>query len=180
MTYRVNAGHIPASEWIHDPLSGGGRIIGEVGHFVDFLTFLCGQSPVAVSGSAVKKNGKPVADVVTLTLDFADGSIGTIHYYANGDPAMPKEFVEVFGGGICAQIQNFRSLSVYGAKAGGRTRYLNQVKGFQEEAEAVVSSLQRGDGAPIPFEQLFLTSKATLLAERAVLSGTRISLLQDE
>jgi predicted dehydrogenase/threonine dehydrogenase-like Zn-dependent dehydrogenase len=176
ISYRVNAGHVPATEWVHDPQIGGGRIIGETGHFVDFLTFLCGQPPVAVSGSALSKEKKPVADVVTLTLEFADGSIGSIHYFANGNSSMPKESVEIFGGGICAQLVNFRSLKVFGAKAPGKTSYLSQAKGFAEEAEATVAALREGHGAPIAFEQIYLTSKATLLAEHAILSGTRISL----
>ncbi|CAN5429246.1 bi-domain-containing oxidoreductase [soil metagenome] len=176
ISYRVNAGQVPATEWVHDPKIGGGRIIGEAGHFVDFLTYLCGEAPVSVSGSALNKNRKPIPDVVTLTLEFANGSIGTIHYFANGHTSMPKEYIEIFGGGVSAQINNFRSLNVSGAKAAGKTSYLNQVKGFAEEAEAVIASLRAGTGAPIPFEQIYLTSKATLLAEQAIMSGTRMGL----
>ena len=176
MTYRVNAGFVPSNEWVHDSRIGGGRIIGEVGHFVDFMSYLCGQRPVSISGSALNKGKKPVADVVTLTLEFADGSVGSVHYFANGASSMPKEYVEIFGGGICAQLANFRSLKVFGAKVPGRASYLNQAKGFTEEAEAVVSALREGVGAPIPFEQIYLTSKATLLAEHAIVSGQRIQL----
>jgi predicted dehydrogenase len=176
MAYRVNAGFVPATEWVHDPRIGGGRVVGEAGHFVDLMAYLCGHPPVAISGSALKKGGKPVADVTTLTLEFADGSVGTIHYFANGEPAMPKEYVEVFGGGACAQLVNFRSLKLFGAKAPGRTSYLNQAKGFAEEAEAVVKALREGTGSPISFEEIYLTSKATLLAEQAVMSGERLGL----
>ena len=176
ITYRVNAGYVPSNEWVHDSRIGGGRIVGEVGHFVDFMSYICGEPPVSISGSALNKGKKPVADVVTLTLEFGNGSVGSVHYFANGDSSMPKEYVEIFGGGISARLANFRSLKVFGAKARGRTSYLNQVKGFAEEAEAVVSGLREGRGAPIPFAQIYLTSKATLLAEHAVVSGERILL----
>lgn len=172
--YRVNAGFVPASEWVHDPRTGGGRIIGEGGHFVDFMTYLVGAPVVAVSAAALPATRTPKADIVTMTVEFADGSIGTVHYFANGDPRMPKEYVEAFCGGACAQLTNFRSLAVYGAKAEGRTRYFNQVKGFEEEAAAVVGALRAGGPAPIPFDQLYATSKATLLVEQAISSGQTV------
>lgn len=174
--YRVNAGFVPPSEWVHDPRTGGGRIVGESGHFVDFIAYLVGTPVVSVSASAIPATRTPKSDVVTITVDFADGSIGTVHYFANGDPRMPKEYVEAFCGGACAQLSNFRSLAVYGAKASGRTRYFNQVKGFEEEAEAVIGALRAGGPAPIPFNQLYATSKATLLVEQAITSGQKVRL----
>jgi predicted dehydrogenase len=174
--YRVNAGFVPASEWVHDPRTGGGRIIGEGGHFVDFITYLVGAPVVSVSASAIPATRTPKPDVATITVEFADGSMGTVHYFANGDPQMPKEYVEAFCGGVGTQLSNFRSLAVYGTKASGRTRYFNQVKGFAEEAEAVMSALRAGQPSPIPFDQLYATSKATLLVEHALTSGQKVRL----
>ena len=176
VTYRVNAGFVPSTEWVQDPTVGGGRIIGECGHFVDFLSYLTDRPLVNISASALRKHEERVQDVVSLNLQYADGSIGTIHYFANGHPSLPKEYVEVFAEGISAQLHNFRSLKVYGAKVNGKTSYLNQVKGFEEEARSVVDALRQGLPAPIPFQQLYLTSKATILAEQAISSGERLTL----
>jgi predicted dehydrogenase len=114
--------------------------------------------------------------VLTMTLEFANGSLGTIHYFSNGHPSLPKEQLEVFGGGVAAQLRNFRTLNVAGAKAGGKTRYFNQAKGFAEEARAVIAALRAGAGAPISFESIYNTSRATFEAERAMASGLRIPL----
>jgi len=174
--YRVNAGPVPATEWVHDPRVGGGRIVGEGGHFIDFITYLVGAPVVRVSASALPSTKTPKPDVATITVEFADGSIGSVHYFANGDSRMPKEYVEAFAGGACAQLTNFRSLKVYGAKATGKSHYFNQVKGFPEEAAAVIDALRTGKPSPIPFDQIYATSKATLLVEQALTSGSKVTL----
>jgi predicted dehydrogenase len=171
VVYRVNAGSVPRNEWIHDPAMGGGRVIGECGHFIDFVTFLTGALPVRVASSACRTSGLALDDTVTITLEMSDGSLGTIHYFANGNPSMPKERVEVFSSGVCAELINFRSLKVHGASAPGRRRYLNQVKGFGEETQAVVSAVAEGRPAPIPFEQIYAVSRASVLAVQAVAAG---------
>jgi len=174
MIYRVNAGAVPASEWVQDARVGGGRVIGECCHFVDFLAFVAGSQPVDVSASAIVTPPPSTSDNVTLTVRFANGSIGTVHYFANGDPALPKEYVEVFGGGVAAQLSNFKSLRVAGARAAGRTSYFGQVKGFAEEATAVVEALKAGGPAPIAFADLLLTSRVTLAVETALTTGGRV------
>ena len=176
MLYRVNAGAVAASEWVQDTRVGGGRLVGECGHFVDLLAYVAGSRPVAVSGTAHSPSESRKSDVLSVTLQFGNGSIGTVHYFSNGHPGLPKEYVEVFGGGRAAQLFNFRVLKVSGARAPGRTRYLGQVKGFEEQARAVVDALRAGRPAPIPFDDLYLTSKATIEAERAVASGERVQL----
>jgi predicted dehydrogenase len=176
MVYRINAGAVAATEWVQDSRVGGGRLIGECGHFVDLLAFVCGSHAVAVSGAAIGTPEQRQPDVLTITLEFANGSLGTIHYFSNGHPSLPKEQLEVFGGGVAAQLLNFRTLRVSGAKAGGKTRYFNQAKGFAEEARAVIDALGAGASAPIPFAALYNTSRATFEAERAMTSGARIAL----
>jgi predicted dehydrogenase/threonine dehydrogenase-like Zn-dependent dehydrogenase len=176
MVYRINAGAVAAAEWVQDTRVGGGRLVGECGHFVDLLTFVNGSEPVTVSGTAIGTPEDRKPDVLTMTLEFANGSLGTIHYFSNGHPSLPKEQVEVFGSGIAAQLLNFRTLRVSGARAEGKTRYFNQAKGFQEEARAVVDALRAGTGSPIPFGTLYNTSRATFEAERAMVAGTRIPL----
>jgi predicted dehydrogenase/threonine dehydrogenase-like Zn-dependent dehydrogenase len=176
MIYRVNAGFIPLTEWVHNPAVGGGRIIGECCHFIDFMSYLTGTLPINISANALQHVNSPVRDIVTLTIQFADGSLGTVHYFANGNSSMPKEYIEVFGDGISAQLINYKHLAIYGAQLRGKKRYINQAKGFQEEAEAFVNALKNGSVAPIPFDQLYMTSKATILAEQALNSGKSIEL----
>lgn len=176
MVYRVNAGAVAATEWVQDVRVGGGRVIGEGCHFVDFLSYVAGARPVDVSASAIAAPPPSTTDNVTMTLRFENGSIGTIHYFANGHPSLPKEYVEVFGGGIAAQLQNFKTLTIAGARAAGRTRYFGQVKGFQEEAAAVVNALRSGGAAPISFEDLCSTARATFAVEQALATGGRVVL----
>ena len=176
MVYRVNAGTVAAGEWVQDVRVSGGRVIGEGCHFVDFLAFVSGSVPVDVSAAALVVPPPALTDNLSMTLRFANGSIGTIHYFANGHSSLPKEYVEVFGGGVAAQLLNFKSLQVAGAKASGRTKYFGQVKGFEEEATAVVSALCAGKPAPIAFDDLYRTSLATFAVERALATGGRIEL----
>lgn len=176
MVYRVNAGTVAAGEWVQDVRVSGGRVIGEGCHFIDFLAFVSGSVPVDVSAAALVVPPPALTDNLSMTLRFANGSIGTIHYFANGHSSLPKEYVEVFGGGVAAQLLNFKSLQVAGAKASGRTKYFGQVKGFEEEATAVVSALCAGKPAPIAFDDLYRTSLATFAVERALATGGRIEL----
>lgn len=89
---------------------------------------------------------------------------------------MPKEFIEVFCGNVCAQLINFRKINLFGAKASGKTKYLNQAKGFEEEAKIFLSNLKTGKEMPISFEEIYTTTKATLLVKKAVVSGQKIFL----
>ena len=169
--YRVNAGSVSRSEWIHDAAMGGGRILGECGHFIDFATFLTNSLPVRVTSVALRAAGRSSDETVTITLEMNDGSLCTIHYFANGNPSMPKERVEVFSGGICAELTNFRSLKVHGASAPGRQRYLNQAKGFSEEAQAVVNAVACDGPSPIPFDNIYAVSRTSVLAVQAIAAG---------
>src|SRR5262249_12677340 len=99
MHYRINAGFIKSDHWIQDRSQGGGRILGEVCHFVDLLTHLAGALPVRVLAGALPDNGKYRTDNISVMLEFANRSIGTIAFCANGDPSFPKERIEIFGGG---------------------------------------------------------------------------------
>ncbi|MDA2936705.1 bi-domain-containing oxidoreductase [Acidobacteria bacterium AH-259-A15] len=105
MNYRVNAGYIKPDHWVHDPTQGGGRIIGEACHFVDFLTFLTDTVPVRVSTQRLPNCSRYCDDNVIISLKFADGSIGSVTYAANADKTFPKERVEVLGGGSSSRTR---------------------------------------------------------------------------
>src|SRR5262249_23235466 len=132
----VNAGAIPGEHWTQDPAVGGGRIIGEACHFVDLLRFLAGSR---ISSHARTSMTDPRGDTVTLQLTFADGSIGTIHYFANGSKAFPKERLEVFAQGRVLQLDNFRTLTGFGWPGFRRARLWKQDKGQKACAAAFVT-----------------------------------------
>jgi len=162
MHYRVNAGFIPADHWVQDPEQGGGRVIGEVCHFVDFLTFLCGALPIRVHARALPNSGRYTSDNVIIALEYANGSLGTVTYVANGDKSFSKERVEVFGGGRVAVLDDFRRLELLrnGRRSVSKS-WLRQDKGHRGEWEAFVDALRRGAPAPIPFEEIVAATLAT-------------------
>jgi len=159
----VNAGSVPASHWTQDPKVGGGRIVGEGCHFVDLLRFLAGAAITDVQARSV--GGSPSdgirGDKAVFTLAFADGSIGSIHYLANGHRSFPKERVEVFCGGRILVLDNFRRLSGYGWKGFRGDRLWRQDKGHAAEAAAFVSAVEKGGPPPIPFEEIVEVTRAT-------------------
>src|SRR6202011_741739 len=118
MAYRVNAGAVAPTSWIVDPVQGGGRLVGEVYHMVDLLVDLAGAPVVSVYAQAAASVS---ADDVVLTLSFGDGSIGTIVYASGGDRSLPKEYLEVLGGGTAAVLDDFRTVRLH---ARGQTRRL--------------------------------------------------------
>jgi predicted dehydrogenase/threonine dehydrogenase-like Zn-dependent dehydrogenase len=177
MHYRINAGYIPPDHWVHDPAQGGGRIIGEVCHFVDFLTFLAGALPRQVYAKALPNSGHYRDDNLAITIEFANGSLGTINYVANGDKAFPKERVEVFGGEAVAVLDNFRVLKFFrnGHCKTVRSRW-SQDKGHQGEWEALVSKIRSGQGPPILFEEATFTTLCTLSVIKSMSSGNPVDL----
>src|SRR6266849_9574726 len=174
--YRVNAGFIPADHWLNDPEQGGGRVIGEVCHFVDFLTFLAGAAPIEVQAHSLANPGKYSNDNVVCSLRFAEGSQGTISYLANGDKSYSKERVEVFGGGAVAVLEDFRRLDlVRGSQKQVFRSFLRQDKGHRGEWEAFVGVLRNGGDSPIPFAEIVTTMMATFALEKSRSSGQPIS-----
>ncbi len=110
--YRVNANILPADHWLLDPEIGGGRIIGEGCHFIDFLTYLVGSVPIEVRTTGLPDENKYSEDNVVMNFKFADGSIGIVTYLANGDKSFPKEYLEVFSGGRVAVLHDWRKLEI--------------------------------------------------------------------
>ncbi|MBT8421099.1 MAG: dehydrogenase, partial [Gammaproteobacteria bacterium] len=155
----VNAGRIPVEHWTQDPATGGGRIIGEACHFIDLLRFLVGTP---ISSWQRLSMDAATNDTVSLQLGFADGSIGTIHYFANGNKAFPKERLEVFAGGRVLQLDNFRRLSGYGWPGFRRMNLWRQDKGQKACAAAFVQAVKHGGPSPIPEEEIFEVSRVSI------------------
>lgn len=170
--YRVNAGFIPADHWINDPLQGGGRVIGEMCHFVDFLSFLVGTPPTEVQAYPLANQGHYSNDNLVSVLNFGDGSRGTITYVANGDKSYSKERVEVFGGSCAAALDDFWTLEL---ARGGRKQVLRsrlrQDKGHRGEWEAFAASIRNGKDSPIPFPEIVSSMLATFALEESRATG---------
>jgi predicted dehydrogenase/threonine dehydrogenase-like Zn-dependent dehydrogenase len=155
----VNAGAIAGDHWTQDAAVGGGRIIGEVCHFVDLLRFLA-ESPI-VGHERMTMDGV-TADTATMQLRFADGSIGTIHYFANGSKAFPKERLEVFTQGRVLQLDNFRRLTGFGWPKFTRMNLWHQDKGQKACAAAFLDAIRTGAPSPIPFDEIVEVTRATI------------------
>ena len=176
----VNAGSVPANSWVQDEAEGGGRIVGEVCHFVDLIQALSGGLTCSVSSVAMHENSEqPMQDTMTIALALDNGSIGSIVYVANGDKAFPRERVEVFRAGAVGLIENFRSYSV---TQGGRTRRKKAFsldRGHAAELAAFFSAIRTGK-QPVSVEDYAATTLATFriqqaLRERAVVRVEPVS-----
>ena len=177
MHYRINAGYLPPDHWINDREQGGGRILGEVCHFVDLLSFLAASPIVEVEGRAVGNSGRYSGDNVVVSLRFANGSQGTISYLANGDRSFSKERVEIFGGGSVAVLEDFRHLELvrHGRKEIVKSRW-RQDKGHRAEWAAFVQAVQRGTESPICFDDVVDSTLATVRVDESIATGKAIAI----
>jgi polar amino acid transport system substrate-binding protein len=161
--YRVNAGRISKEHWTQNTEEGGGRIVGEVCHFIDLMQYLTGAPPVYLCAESISaKSSKIVdADSVFITLRFADGSNGSVAYLSEGDKALAKERVEIFGAGRVFVLDDFRRATLYKDGREEQVVLKAQDKGQQEQVRAVCASVLQGGAAPISLDELAATSRAT-------------------
>jgi polar amino acid transport system substrate-binding protein len=173
INYRVNAGRVPPGHWAHDPQEGGGRIIGEVCHFIDFMHFITGSLVTRVYAEAISSSDQNVTndDSVFITLRFADGSNGSIAYLAEGDRAMAKERIEIFGGGKSFVIDDFRSGTAFQNGRETKTKLREQDKGQRDEVRAVCEVVREGKAAPIALIDLATTTRATFRILESLRTG---------
>lgn len=163
LTMTVNAGAIPADHWTQDREVGGGRIVGEGCHFIDLLRFLVGHE---ITGHTRATMGAKTDDTASIQLQFADGSIGSIHYFANGSKALPKERLEVFAQGRVLQLDNFRAMRGFGWPGFTAMRLWKQDKGQGACARAFIEAIRSSGASPIPSQEIFEVSSVSIaLAE---------------
>ena len=175
--YRINAGALPPTHWLHDTAQGGGRIIGEACHFIDFLTFLVGKSPISVSAVALEDYNNDKQDNVQLTFRYDDGSVGTVTYLANGNRNFPKERLEVFCGGKIAVLDDFRTLEMITENHRKITRSrLAQDKGHAIAWNRFIHAVRTGTAAPISYDELCSTSTASFAALEALCTRTEVKI----
>ena len=163
LVYTCNAGAIPTDHWTQDPALGGGRLLGEACHFVDLLRHLVASSIVDLQLLSAADT-KPCPDTFSLQLRFADGSIGTVHYFANGSKAFPKERLEVFAAGKVLRLDNYRKLQAWGIPGFSTRRLLSQDKGQQACCSAFLKAIEAGGPPPIPVSELFEVQRRLLEA----------------
>jgi len=142
-------------------------------HFVDFLTFLAGSLPGKVYAKSLPNNGQYSNDNLTVTIEFTNGSLGTITYVANGDKSFSKEHVEVFGGGAATVLEHFRKLEM---TQNGRRRvvrsWLRQDKGHIGEWEAFIRNISLGCQPSIEIEEIVRVTLCTLSIAKLLENGS--------
>jgi predicted dehydrogenase len=180
MAYRVNAGRLASGHWLNDLARGGGRLLGEACHFIDFLCDQAGTDPVEVSAhgfSSGRELPLGATDNLSVEIRFADGSVGTVHYAANAPLGPGKERFEISAPGIYAEIQDFRRGRVWRGRRRERLGSRRQDKGFAAQF-AHVAKVARGELEPVPPDGVWLTTVATLAAARSLETGERESVLE--
>lgn len=175
IVYRVNAGQLASDHWTHDSDEGGGRILGEVCHFVDFVQYLTGALPVRVTAERVSRRAAgAVDDSAVISMSMSDGSISSIIYAAGGDASVAKEHVEIFCNNSVAKIDDFKSGELIRnrktTKIGGRA----QDKGHAAEIAAFLKAVRAGGAAPISLESLAATTLASLAAVESTNTGSSV------
>ena len=177
ITYRVNAGFIPRNTWIQDPGIGGGRILGEICHFVDVVHFLTGSITKRVTARSLPNQGRYSSDNVIAILELDSGSIATITYSANGDRALGKERIEMFSEGRSVILDDFRRLELLknGRKKIHRA-FFRSDKGHRQQCAEFVAAVTEGGSSPISFEEIASCTATTLAIAQAVNTGTTVDL----
>lgn len=176
LNFRVNAGFIPPNHWVHDLNQGGGRLLGEGCHFIDVLNFLLGRVLRRVHTRVLPDSGRYAQDNLLITLGYDDGSIGTVTYVANGDRGFGKEALEVFGGGLSARLDDYRTLSIsHGKTRVKRVARLRQDKGHRLEWKALVDCLTGSGPLPISMDEIICSTRATFAAYRSLQSGEPVT-----
>lgn len=170
--YRVNAGRLEPDHWLRDPARGGGRLVGEGCHFVDFVSGVVGRPLVSLRVATVGSGVGATDDSFVLTLSYEDGSVGSIAYLDAGHPRLSKERVEIIGDGRSATILDFRRVALHPDPRALRSRMPHtQDKGHGSIIDAALRFFANGGEPPIPYERLIETTAATLLAREALAVG---------
>jgi predicted dehydrogenase len=172
VNYRINAGIIAPDVWIQDPETGGGRIIGEVCHFIDFASFVIGSYPVEVQAMCVDSGSAALVaeDNVSISIRYQDGSVAQILYVATGAADLAKERCEVFADESTAVMDNFTTTVCMGRR-GKKKLKGRQNKGFTEEITAFLDAVKTGGPPPIPFTSLALTTACTFAVRQSLRTG---------
>jgi len=155
INYRINVGHIPPDHWTQDKDIGGGRIIGEVCHFVDLCMYLVNSKPISINAMSLD-SALNLNDTLIINIKYENGSIASISYFANGSKQLEKEYLEIYAQGMTAIIHDFKSYEIYGRKK--YVKSSKQDKGHAEEIKQFITSVKEGKPTPICFEEICMSS----------------------
>ena len=173
-SYRVHAGLLDPLHWFANYQESGGRVLGEVCHFLDYFCFLFESDPARVTAQSLNRpTGRlPFADSVAVQVDFADGSSGQLIYSAEGDHSHPKESLTVFGAGFIAELTNFQALALH--RAGRRKRLAFSGKGHAEQMAAWLAFLRGEIPLPLPYAEARRSMQLTFAVLEALRQGGTI------
>jgi predicted dehydrogenase len=164
--YQVNAGFIPMDKWYQAPEQGG-RVIGEVCHFIDTIQYLLDADPVEIFASSTAVGGMPEQDNTFITIKFSNGSSCVIAYLADGDKKYSKEKILITGYRTNIEFDNFKTVTVFKDGNTSKKQFFMIDKGQQEEMKALAKAVKTGT-APISFHSLLLNSYAAILAVQSI------------
>lgn len=164
---RVNAGIVPPDHWVHDPLVGGGRIIGEVCHFIDLAYFIAGSKARTIQAFTLSTS-PALNDSVSINIQFQNGSIANISYYSNGNKNVPKERIEVFSNGTVCLIDDFTKMEIFSNRGKKSVKLKGQDKGHPTQFKLITESLSQDKVFPIAFDDIYHSSLLTLEAIRSI------------
>lgn len=175
--YRVHAGRLSEGSWYLDPAEGS-RFVGEAGHFFDVMAYIADSRPVSVTAMALRPAKVTCDDLenMSVAVRYENGSVGNLLYLTQGGSKLPKEVIEVFGGGVTSQLHNFESLTFYDGSSRKRMRDMRVDKGQRGELEAFADAVRAGRPMPIPIDSLFDTTLTTLAAVEATQTGEHVIL----
>jgi len=176
LSYRIAVAPLPPGHWVREPEQGGGRLLGEVCHFVDLVCFLCDSTPASVFATA--PSGSADEDVL-VTLAMRDGSVASIQYETVGDTALPKERLEVHGGRRSAVLEDWRSVEFWREGRRRRTTNLSQQKGHAEEVAAFLRAIRDGLPSPVSPGSIQAVSLATFAARDSLAFGAPVRLSEE-
>ena len=176
INYRINAGTVAADHWTQNPSIGGGRIIGEVCHFIDLCRHIA-NSPILYLSASCMKTPSNTEDTLIINLSFENGSVATVSYFGNGPKELPKEQLEVFSAGTAYILQDFKTLTVYGKAK--KVFNENQDKGHGQELVEFIEAINKGSQSPIAFEEIAESMLATFKTIESIRSNGKSISIKD-
>jgi polar amino acid transport system substrate-binding protein len=175
MNFRINAGMLPKDHWVHDPKIGGGRIIGEVCHFIDLAVYIAGSNITSIYANALKEPDN-LNDTLVIHLSFENGSIANISYFSNGSNKVPKEYFEIFCNGQTVIIHDFKTMGIYG-KSISKMKLKTQDKGHKKELSLFFDSIKNGDQSPISFDEIYHSTAVTFSVIESLHTNRRVAVI---
>ena len=160
--YQVNSGYIPMDKW-YQAQDQGGRLIGEVCHFIDTLQYLLDSDPVEVYANSTNTSGMPAQDNSFITIKFRNGSSCVIAYLADGEKTYSKEKIIITGNRTNIEFDNFKSVTIYKDGKTSTKKFLLVDKGQKVEMKVLLNSVKTGT-QPISLESILLNTYTSILA----------------